>query len=76
MIPVGFEILTWGSQCFLMDFIEENFVSYVWYFRKSPLKIGRTKSALYQGLSVLGAPLESKLETLIVRHFKLKYIIN
>lgn len=76
MTPLGFEILTWGSQCFLMDFIEEKLVSYGWYSRKYPLKIGRTKSLLYQGLSVLGAPRESKLETLIVRHLKLKYIIT
>lgn len=76
MTPLGFEILTLGSQCFLMDFIEEKLVNYVWHSRESPLKIGRTKSALYQGLSVLGAPRESKLETLIDRHFKLKYIMT
>lgn len=38
--------------------------------------VGRTKSALYQGLSVLGAPRESKLETLIDRQFNLKYIMT
>lgn len=76
MTHLGFEILTWGSQCFLMDFIEEKLVSYVWHSRKSPLKIDRTEIALYQRLSVLGAPRESKLETLIDRHFKLKYIMT
>lgn len=73
MTPLGLEILTWDSQCFLMDFIEEKLVSYVWHSRESHLKIYHTKSAPYQGLSVLGAPWETKLETLIDRRFKLKY---
>lgn len=61
MTPLGFEILTWGSQCFLMYLIEGKLVSYVWHSHESPLKIGRTKSALYPGLSVLGAPRESAI---------------
>lgn len=75
MTPLGFEILTWGSQCYLMDIIEEKLVSYVWHSRESPLEIGRTKSLLNQGLSVLGAPWKLKLETLTDRHFKPKYIM-